>query len=82
MAYNKFDPNLDYAGILNAIQEAIAAGADDWQEPEGWEPGDHDGCWEHPAAAEARRLTDGHSWEFTNWSGALYVWTERAATDE
>lgn len=48
--------------IVAAIRAAIAAGADEAPEP-----------WEHPAAAEARRLTGeaGCAWDFTSWSDAL-----------
>lgn len=59
--------------IKAAVQHAIDEGADEWQTPTDWQPGDHDGCWDHPAAAEARRLTAtaGIEWEFTNWSDFL-----------
>jgi hypothetical protein len=44
--------------ILTAVRAAVAAGAVDW---------------EHPAAAEAVRLTGdaGWSWDFTTWREAL-----------
>lgn len=50
--------------ICRAIRAAIAAGADEAPEP-----------WEHPAAAEARRLTGiaGCAWDFTSWRDALHV---------
>jgi hypothetical protein len=78
-----FNSSLDYAATLSAIRAAIAGGADNWQAPADWQPGDYDGSWEHSAAAEARRLTTeaGETWEFTTWAQALHYFTRRAAED-
>lgn len=66
--------NTEYAAIESAIRAAIAAGADKYADAGMTEDGEPDDrCWSHPAAADARRLTDeaGMTWEFTSWSETL-----------
>jgi len=56
--------------ILAATEAALAGGADEQEMPDPWPVGEPDPVWEHPAAAEVRRLTREHglSWEFTTWA--------------